>query len=325
MHPTAFHIAGTTTTSAMIAAAREMLDGSPHVRLHPERLDAFVPLAAATRPCSFEWYLSDKAKQECMFTAFLEFAFNSALNGGYFAVDEATNTIRQWEKKGSGSQALLEWIQELDAAQLVPGRHLVDTTDERVLDAFRKRFAGQPHAEKRIEIAAQFIQSSHIDDLFNILEDARSGHGSGWCFDLAAVDRLVNLFPLGFGDDPFRKKAILTFMEIAAYLQVRNECVIYDLPIPSDYQIPRILAWKGAIEVSDAFADELKRTDRLIDVTSEAVTHFRAAAIVSARQIARMADVPDYIVDNALFMTFRKDADFIANALPPMRCDSMWF
>jgi len=60
-------------------------------------------------------------------------------------------------------------------------------------------------------------------------------------------------------------------------------------------------------------------------VESEEVMHYRAAAIVAASAIAEDHDIPDYIVDNVLFTTFRKDPDFIANSINPMRCSSIWF
>ena len=69
------------------------------------------------------------------------------------------------------------------------------------------------------------------------------------------------------------------------------------------------------------------RGETLLDVASFPVMDLRAATMVAATDLAELAEVPhgSATVDNALFLTFRRDPDFIANAPPPMRCASMWF
>jgi hypothetical protein len=44
-----------------------------------------------------------------------------ALNGGYFARNPATGEVRQWQTRGSGSEALLVWIAGLRARGPAPG------------------------------------------------------------------------------------------------------------------------------------------------------------------------------------------------------------
>ncbi len=310
------------TTGDLLETCRKaVLEPNVHVAVRLDNIYSLISLAKKFEPCGFEWYLSDKnLSREQVFS---EYAFNTALNGGYFEIDAETGTIRQWEKDGSGSAALLDWQKQLDAGGLLPVR---DFASGREMEKIRDRFAGLPHAETRYRICEIFADPATRERLRLLLDDTRiPGADDEYAFRLEHADFLAHICPEGFGGDPFRKKAILTFLMMAGYLLNRGCKVYYDLPIPSDYQLPRIFEWKRVIAISPSFTKALRRDDALIDVASEQVTYFRAAAVVAAQEIAEQACVPSFLVDNALFLTYRKDAAFQGHSLPPMRCGSLWF
>jgi hypothetical protein len=317
-------LAAARSTDEMIAVARDIVAQSQHVALRPERLQELVPHAAAAKPVSWDWYLTgggDSAPLNFMaiFRAFFDLSLNSSLNGGYFAKGD-NGEVRQWELKGSGSSALVAWIGELSKDGKLPYVHL---TPAQVQEQLPARLEGLPHAEKRLEICTQFAASDNAKALAMLLS-SRVGTNDEIVLDMAFVDSLASIYTAGFGDDPFRKKAILAVSMLAGFLLTRGKSVRCTVPIPSDYQIPRILEWKGAIEVSDGLAATLRKGE-LLDVRSAEVQDFRAAALVAAHDLGKLAGTPDFLVDSALFTTFRKDPDFQANSLPPMKCDSLWF
>lgn len=317
-------LAAVRSTAAFYAACAAMIENSPHVKVDLGRIDSLVPLAASAKRVSWSWYLSKDTNT--LADALFEFTFNAALNGGYFEMQDGK--VRQWQSKGSGSQALLEWIQSISASKMRPGIDVIGGADAcaTLVDTMQ----GQPFLVERLAICAEFADPKRRAALDEIAVEIAADieRGAGAHFDMDQINRLVAIYPAGFGQDPFRKKAILAIQMFAGWLDGRPgpaTPIAYDLPIPSDYQIPRILAWKGAIEVSDAFAAKIRNTDALLDASSEEVMHMRAAAALVAHALAQAADVTDDVVDGALFTTFRKDPAFQAEALPPMRCASLWF
>lgn len=308
------------TTNDFYHACVSIVSASRNVSLAPERLDGLVTLVAGGAPVSWAWYLHKDT--DGIEGALFDFCFNAALNGGYF--QSVNGQIVQWQSKGSGSQALLEWIQSLSRDGVRPGIELTDP--ETVAEVLAPRLAGQPHAAERLLICTEFADPQRrlrLRDLALLFEARHAAFGTHR-FGLDHVDALVDIYPAGFGDDPFRKKAILALQMFSGWLHSKGEISQYDLPIPSDYQIPRILAWKGAIKISGSFADAL-RSGTLLDVTAEQVTELRAAAVLAAHALATKGKTNDAVVDGALFTTFRKDPAFQAESLPPMRCPSLWF
>lgn len=313
----ALPIAAARSDDEMVEACRAVVAKSPHVLYHPHKLERAIPAVAGAKPISWDWYLRS-ATQPIGITV-LDLAFNAALNGGYFQYDP-NGRIVQWAKDGSGSAMLLDWIAALHREGLEPGSDVpLDERFERVATMLE----GVPCAEERLEIVVEFADPTRLAVLTRIADRVTSGRPV--VFDLPLVDEVAAAFPASFGADPFRKKACLLFLMLAGHLQSRGQAASYRLPIPSDYQIPRILAWLGVIEVSDAFAAALKDETRLLDVESAMVTHFRAAAVVCARDLGRATRQEDHLIDGALFMGFRKNAEFQRDSLPPMRCASLWF
>jgi hypothetical protein len=308
--------AATDLASFLDACGRAASRAAEPVLGGPEAV-GLAALAASASPIPWNRFLCTDGLDPRSPRAAFELAFNAALNGGYF--EEKGGSVVQWESGGSGSQALAEWIAKLGRLGCLPG---IDIGEEAASARLAPLVEGQPHAAHRLRICLEFADPARRSAHEALLEGCRSG--AAWRFDLAAVDQLVGLYPSGFGSDPFRKKACLAFLMLSTSLRAAGAEVSYELPIPSDYQIPRILAWKGLIRVSDGLKAMLT-SGKLIDVQSEEVTAFRAAAVVVAHEIGRIARRDDDIVDGALFGTFRKDPAFVAGALPPMRCASLWF
>ena len=136
---------------------------------------------------------------------------------------------------------------------------------------------------------------------------------------------MSEIYPAAFVQDPFLKKAILALQMLTQHMvAARDISVDYDLPIPSDYQIPRYLAFIGAIVPSPEAVEQI-RSGRLLPVEGDVVTAMRAAAISLSHRLGEVSGVPDYVIDGVLFTSCRKDPEVKARALPPMRCSSLWF
>lgn len=304
------------STLGLVEAARIIVDETDFVTIDDDRLAALLPEVADAQPISWAWSLPspDIGAEEAAF----HFAFNAGLNGGYFAMGP-DYSIHQWAIDGSGSRALEAWIAALRRDEMLPLIHL-DTIE--VLRRLPARLNEIPHAQARLDICADFAGTVRQHHLSALVSSCRTA--DGYAFSLKTVDQLARIYPAAFGADPFRKKACLAIIMLAGYLHSRGHVVACDVPIPSDYQIPRILLYVGALKPSVRLI-ELLTSDRLLSVTSWPVVSLRAAALVAAHDLAAMAGKPDGVIDGALFTTYRKDPDFKAKALPPMRCDSLWF
>jgi len=111
---------------------------------------------------------------------------------------------------------------------------------------------------------------------------------------------LICMFP-GFGEDLFLKRASLFFMMLNRKMGwFNNEIGI--LPVPSDYQLPKILRHFGAINYLGPLSDAISK-DELIPEGSRAECEIRSATILACKNIAErakcsMAQVDDWIWAN---------------------------
>jgi hypothetical protein len=314
------------TSADFVTACYDALDGSPWAGEGLRNYTAAAPMCSGINPVGWQWYLPKGMTN--LSDVFYEFCFNASLNGGYWYADPQCE-IAQWNINGSGSQALCDWISNLRTAERIPGLHPLATIADKSLWRefdydFAQRLNGLPYANERLDICRRFAGWKTRRDITRLLTDTLCRNGKHMEVRLEHVDALVSIVPEGFGDDPFRKKAILAFAMMAGWLASKGLEVDNDLPIPADYQLPRIFEFFGAIRATDAMVDRLKSPD-LLDPNSEAVMHWRAAAIVAARATAEAVQTPDYLVDSHLFTSMRKDPEFQARALPPMRISGMWF
>lgn len=304
------------THQEFVAACRAIVADSSDVTYNPEKIAASIETAGSFKPGT--WFWQDEFAKQSLSEAFFRTTLNAGLNGGYFHA--VNGEVKQWEKNGSGSQALASWLKNLEDVHELPGIHLkTRAAAELVLAPAVK---GLPYEDQRFVFLSDCADPAFTDALEDILSDA--WRGDEIRFELTHARAIAALSPAGFGGDPFLKKAILALQLTASHAAARGEKVSCDLPIPSDYQIPRVLTWLGVIGLTESFTGKL-RAGNLINVESDEVTAFRAAAIVACADIAAAAGVEDRIVDELLFTVHRPNPDFKREALPAMRVASMWF
>lgn len=304
------------TYAEFVAAARAIVAASNDVTYHADKIASSVETAKSFKPGS--WFWQDEFAKQTLGEAFFRTVLNAGLNGGYFHA--VNGEVKQWEKNGSGSQALAEWLKNLETTHELPGIHL-KTRDAAAL-VLAPAVKGLPYEDQRFVFLTDCADAGFLHTLEDILEDALEGDDIR--FELRHAAAIAALSPAGFGGDPFLKKAILALQLTASHIAARGEKVVCDLPIPSDYQIPRVLTWLGVISLSEGFTAKL-RSGALQNVESDEVTAFRAAAIIACADIAAAAGVEDRIVDELLFTVHRPNPHFKREALPAMRVASMWF
>jgi hypothetical protein len=295
---------------------------SPHVSMNLVAANGLVDDVLRHQARGWDWFLG--SPDEDLRRVVADYCLGSSLNGGYFTV-AADGQIAQWERGGSGSNALVDWLADVRTRGLQPGIDITEPTE--VLKALGADLAGQPHTRKRAAICCEFADQGRLDELVSMVaatETTLKDGSQGYRFCFSDVQRLVTLYPEGFGEDPFRKKAILFFLLLSGHFVARGRAVENDLPIPSDYQMGRGFAWKGIISVAPGLAAML-RSDAMLDVWSGEVMDYRAAAVVAARCVGGLAGREDWLVDGGLFGTWRKTSEFRTESLPPARCNSIWF
>lgn len=264
------------------------------------------------------WRHVVNSTNDCFRYAIYCFAMNSSLNGGYFRKDG--NNIVKWEINGSGSYALKQLIDHIKVKHLLPGYDLLDPLN--VETNLTPLLKDVPFNKERMDVFKRFSNLYIIDQIIDIIN--RCYTDGKYIFTIKSVAELVKILPEGYSGDPMRKKAILFFLYLSGYLVSKGNIVENYLPIPSDYQIPRILEWLGIIEISDCIKP-MFYTNELLDVESELVMDIRAASIISCDKISKMAKVDNYVVDSSLFTYFRNCDDFKDHSIPTIKCNSFWF
>lgn len=300
------------------AICAALIEESPFVSVDESMLhvlDDTISNAAATN-----WSWMHDARSVTPAELMFDLAFNASLNGGYFELD-STGAIRQWQLGGSGSSALTRWFEDIRAEGLLPGRDI--RTPAEAAEKLAPHVAGLPYAEERLDVCRQFADRSRRTRLEDLV--ASQIDGNLLRCDLAAADRLAEIYPAGLKADPFRKKAILAWLLLAGVLAHRGYEVEWKAGLPIDYQIPRALLWKGILRPTEKLTALLKTGDALIDIEGDGVTHLRAATAVAVELLARRTGVAAWLIDGAIFNGFRKDPAFQASSLPPMKTNGSWF
>lgn len=119
------------------------------------------------------------------------------------------------------------------------------------------------------------------------------------------LERLVINFP-GFAEDIFLKRAFLFFMMLFRRMEwFKHE--IHELPIPADYQIPKILQKEGCLVYSSKLYNDIQE-GKLIPKGSRRECEIRAASIVACEKIAKQCNVPMCFIDDYIWMN-RKEYD----------------
>jgi len=140
----------------------------------------------------------------------------------------------------------------------------------------------------------------------NLAEIAQDGVGFAWSLaknlkvkgneiSLAGwLNSLVRRFP-GYAQDLFLKRAFLFFAMLYHQMEwFKND--IRQMPIPVDYQIPKMLHWMGVLKYSNEL-DKCVKEGILILSGSLMECELRAASMIACKEIALRADCPMVDVD----------------------------
>jgi hypothetical protein len=108
--------------------------------------------------------------------------------------------------------------------------------------------------------------------------------GQKGCLSFPELFRTLLRLAPGFAEDPFFKRALLFFMQLNRQMGWLQEEVEH-LPIPADYQVPRVLRDRGVLIYSEALAAKVHRFE-LIPPGSAEECEIRAASIVACDLLA---------------------------------------
>lgn len=120
------------------------------------------------------------------------------------------------------------------------------------------------------------------------------------------LSRLITTFP-GFSSDIFLKRASLFFMQLyrkAGWF--KNQ--IHKLPIPADYQIPKMLKKFGCIKYNDLLLYKVENSE-LIPAGSLMECEIRAASIWACKFIAEKAGYSGSDIDYYLWLKRKECVD----------------
>ena len=144
----------------------------------------------------------------------------------------------------------------------------------------------------------------HLDELRSIGED--------FCIELEKyntkikphMERLITLFS-GFASDMFLKRASLFFIQLYRRFGWFEKDLHY-LPVPADYQIPKMLNHYGCISYSSILSNLIK-SNKLIPKHSQTECEIRSATILVMRELCKQTSWNIADVDGWLFVR-RHDA-----------------
>jgi hypothetical protein len=145
-----------------------------------------------------------------------------------------------------------------------------------------------PLLEKRIKHIREVINSGIIIKLQD---------------NCSSLDKCMELLLLscpGFADDIFLKRACLLFMMLYRSLGLFST-EINDLPIPADYQIPKMLEGLGCIQYIPELKDMIEN-EVIIPSGSRIECEIRAVSIFMCKKLAEMSERNSSDVDNWLWL-----------------------
>ena len=125
-----------------------------------------------------------------------------------------------------------------------------------------------------------------------ILDAAKARLG---CLPFSELFRTLLRLAPGYAEDPFFKRALLFFMQLNRRLGWFQD-EIGRLPIPADYQVPRVLRDRGVLRYTETLAAKVDRF-KLISPGSAEECEIRAASIVACDLISAQSGVTPGDVD----------------------------
>jgi len=154
-----------------------------------------------------------------------------------------------------------------------------------------------PMLDRRIAHLKE-VENLDFDKTFlPLIERYKNGKGCGEVEEW--IEILVQNIP-GFAADPFLKRAILFVMQLYRGTGFFGVEQIKGLPVPADYQIPKMLRYLGCIVYIDPLNLYVKK-EVLILEGSQMECEIRAATIVACSMIAEEANCTCEQVDSYLW------------------------
>jgi hypothetical protein len=234
---------------------------------------------------------------------------NDNLQKGTFAMPTCINGLKQHEELvhyelAASSINYCYWygkstIRPCDASSMKMYKLLDEAYDEnqnrwssRVVKDFSKKLMQHrfPLVEQRISHLNQLLVAEDPSPMFFVGEVLKGNS------DLRhLVNRMVGGFP-GFSQDMFLKRVFIFFMQLYRRRSFFSS-EIEILPVPADYQIPKMLRHKGILKYNNELS-ALVDGEQLLASGSQMECEIRAATIMACKELGdksgkSMADI-DY-------------------------------
>lgn len=161
-----------------------------------------------------------------------------------------------------------------------------------------------PDAESRIRHVKEVLDT--MKDGPNVISNMVKDIHAGKLRLEEFIERVVTTYP-GYAGDMFLKRPFLLAMMLYRRVQWFKRDINL-LPIPADYQIPKMLKWMGCIEYSKELSDMID-TNTLIPKGSLMECEIRAASILACNAIADEVDIIMCDVDTYLWLNRKKCTD----------------
>lgn len=280
----------------------EMLDYQNHVSINVDKLQTLIEYLKSNKgefkPYGWFDYVSKEAgssEKVDLARLLFEMALISGQQGGFIDADANGKAVK-WEVDGSGAKAMVNKLKEIRAEMGVPG---IDFTySQAVFEKIAKILGDDiPFKSERLGLLSEFAKAGAYEafekKVLATFEDQKN-----ICMDVDFLEDLVSQFPRNFMDDPFLKKACLTFILAAANLKSRGVNAELDIWAASDYRLPQTLETLGILELSAELKADLEN-QTLLPEDSPKVNGLRVAAILAVGEICMKTGLS---VDHADFM-----------------------
>jgi len=306
---------------AFIENCEDILARQSDVVINDKALEAFAQtLTASSFVPDWKEYISAAAQDDAHYDfkhAFYEMAMIVANQGG-FIYEDATGAAQKWQVNGSGARAMVEKMAEIRNAGALP---FYDLAPAEIEAKIRPLLAGVPFADERIDIFKAFADPARHQAVMDLLDAAFDGEK--YTFDMGFAEKLAQVMPEGFGNDPFFKKSILAALMAAAnghHHGIKSD--VSDMTIAADYILPQVLNADhiGVLSFSPALTEKLQKRE-IFRENADEVTALRAAAVVACARLAEISGLSAQDIDGALWLAGRK----LPNARPHMMCKTMQF
>lgn len=164
---------------------------------------------------------------------------------------------------------------------------------ETIANAFIRRLVLNrfPMLEMRIKHIQEVIRGD-VSSL--ITKSIENGASLSQCLE----SLLINC--PGFADDILLKRASLFFMMLYRRLGLFAS-EINDLPIPADYQVPKMLEGLGCLQYAPELKDKIEKQE-IIPSGSRMECEVRAGAIMACKRISELSGKNSSVVDNWLWL-----------------------